>query len=465
MTSPLTTSTGTLRPMLVLALPVLAEETLTLLVGYTDWWLTGHYLEGPSYKAAMGLMAYSLWLLPSLFSAVGIGATALIARFSGAGDHTDANRVANQAIVLGIVFAALGTLGLALLAGRFVTAMQLEPQAASLALQYLWILLPAIPFIMIEQIAAACLRGAGDTVSGFVAKSIVNVVNIGLSFVLVLGVGPFPQLGWQGLAIGTACGHAVGGLILLVLLIKGRSGLRLGWKDLRIDPQLMRRLLRIGLPGGCDVLAIITCHLIYVAIINSLGTAAAAAHGLGIQIEALAYLPGSAFHVAAATMAGQYLGAKDPRRATRSVMLACLVGGSIMSTAGLVFYFGGSLLTTFFTGSIDDPTGLQTTGLLRIVAFSMPSLALVMILNGALRGSGDTLWPLLFTFLGYIGVRIPGACWLAWESVEIPLVDISIAGFGLGVAGAWYAMVADVVFRSLLVVFRFWQGGWRKTKV
>ena len=115
----------------------------------------------------------------------------------------------------------------------------------------------------------------------------------------------------------------------------------------------MRRLLRIGLPGGCDVLAIITCHLIYVAIINSLGTAAAAAHGLGIQIEALAYLPGSAFHVAAATMAGQYLGAKDPRRATRSVIMACLVGGSIMSTAGLIFYFGGSLLTTFFTGSID----------------------------------------------------------------------------------------------------------------
>ena len=81
--------------MLVLALPVLAEETLTLLVGYTDWWLTGHYLEGPSYKAAMGLMAYSLWLLPSLFSAVGIGATALIARFYGAGNHADAVRVAN----------------------------------------------------------------------------------------------------------------------------------------------------------------------------------------------------------------------------------------------------------------------------------------------------------------------------------------------------------------------------------
>ena len=136
-----------------------------------------------------------------------------------------------------------------------------------------------------------------------------------------------------------------------------------------------------------------------------------------------------------------------------------------MSGAGLVFYFAGSLLTTFFTGSIDDPTGIQTIGLLRIVAFSMPFLALVMILNGALRGSGDTLWPLLFTFLGFVGVRIPGACLLAWESIEIPLLGISIAGFGLGVAGAWYAMVADVVFRSLLVVFRFWQGGWQKIKI
>lgn len=451
--------------MLALALPVFAEEILTLMVGWTDWWLAGNFLEGASPKAAMGLMAYSMWLLPSLFSAVAIGATALIARFVGAGQQDMAQRVANQAIVLGAVLAMSATFTVAALAGPFVTLMQLEKEAATMASMYLWIIVPVIPAIMIEQVGAACLRGAGDTVSGFIAKSVVNVVNVSLSLALVTGWGPFPKLGWSGLAIGTACGHAVGGMIILVLLIKGRAGLKLRMSLLRPQWDLIRRMLRIGLPGGFDVLAVIACHLVYVRIINGLGTLSAAAHGLGVEIEALAYLPGSAFQVAAATIAGQYLGAGDPRRATRGVWTACLVGGGFMALAGLAFYFGGHYLTAFFTGSFDDSTGQLTTQLLKVVALSMPSLALAMILTGALRGSGDTVWPLVFTFIGFLCVRIPGACLLAWDEVSLPMFGITIPGFGWGVIGAWWAMVADVILRSLLVLYRFLHGGWRRLNV
>ncbi len=451
--------------MLHLALPVLAEESLTMLVGYTDWWLAGNYLQTTEHKAAMGLMAYVLWLLPSLFAAVAIGATAIVSRYVGAGDRRRASLVANQAFLLGIAFAAVVTIGAALCGNTFIQLMQLQDKAALLTSQYLAIVVCAIPFIMVEQVVPACLRGAGDTVSGFIAKSIVNLVNIAVSTLLIIGPGPVPQLGWQGLAIGTACGHIMGGSILLALLLRGRAGLRLQRRSWQLDPGICRQLLRIGLPGGADVLAVLICHLIYVAIINSLGTLEAAAHGLGIQIEAMAYLPGAAFSVAATTMVGQLLGAGQHRRAAVGAVTTCLVGCSVMAGAALVFYFGGSLLTSFFTGDPADEVGQMTADLLKIVAASTLPLGILQIMTGALRGAGDTRWPLCITFVGLIGVRIPGACLLAWPTCRILGTDLQIDGLNWGIYGAWWAMVADVFVRALLVVIRFWQGGWKWVKV
>ena len=106
-----------------------------------------------------------------------------------------------------------------------------------------------------------------------------------------------------------------------------------------------------------------------------------------------------------------------------------------------------------------------TVQLLQLVSFSMPSLALMIILNGALRGAGDTRWPLLFTFVGLICIRIPLAYWLAKDQIHLPVFDLVIDGWGMGIIGAWYAMLVDVVVRSLMIAGRFWQGGWQHIQV
>lgn len=452
--------------MLVLALPVLAEESLNLLVGYTDWFLAGRMIPGEAPKAAMGLIAYVMWLLPSLFSFVSIGATALVARFVGARDLRSATHATNQALLLGFGLAILGIVATTQLAVPFVHALQLRGETAELALRYIRIVTWAIPAIMLEYVGTACLRGAGDTVSGLMARVVLNVVNIVLSVALVVGWGPFPKLGWEGLAVGTAIGHWCGGLIILALLLRGRAGIR-AFGDaprVEIDRDLMRRMLRVGLPGGVDVLSIIACHLAYVAVINSLGTVAQASHGLGVRIEALSYLPGSAFQVAAATLAGQSLGAADPRRAMHGVLMSMTAAVAIMSSAGLVFFFGGEQLAMFFTGQPSEIT--QLTGrLLKIVAVTTPVLAVLMVLTGALRGAGDTRWMLAITFVGLVGIRLPLACLLAWPEIPLPLVGITLPGAGLGVVGAWYAMAIDCTARALLAVARFYHGGWKGLRV
>ncbi|MCE9528135.1 MAG: MATE family efflux transporter [Planctomycetales bacterium] len=456
--------TGTLRPLFALALPVMAEESLNLLVGYTDWWLAGHFLPGEEPKAAMGLMSYVLWILPTLFSLISIGAMALVARFVGAGMRKEASHVVNQAMLLGVIAAGIGIFFFLVGGPWFVSAMQLRPEAAELALRYIRIMTPAIPAIMLEQIGSACLRGSGDAVTGLIARVVLNAVNMILATLLVTGAGPFPNLGWDGLAIGTATGHMLGGLIILGMLLRGRNGMKLslGWP--RPDWATIRRVLRIGLPGGCDASAVVFCHLVYVSIINALGTEASAAHGLGLQIEALAYAPGSAFHVAAATMAGQALGAGQPQRAVRSVVIAANCGVAVMSLAGLLFFFAGEQLAQFFIGHSSGLT-LHAGELLKIVACGCPALAILNVLTGGLRGSGDTRVPLAITFIGLVGIRIPLACFLAWDQIPLPFTGITLPGLGLGVGGAWLAMVTDATVRSLLAMVRFWQGGWKEVNV
>lgn len=455
----------TWKPLLLLAWPVFAEEILNLLVGYTDWWLTGHFLAGAAYQSAMGVLAYILWLIPSLFAAVAIGATALTARFVGGQDLPAARRTMHQAFLVGAAVAIAATVGTGFGAEWFLRLLRLPDEAVPLGVSYLKIIAPVVPLMMIEQIVIACLRGAGDTVTGLVAKIAVNVVNLVLSAGLVTGWGPLPELGWQGLAVGTAAGHVVGGLILLGAVVAGRAEMKLHWRELRPDWPLIGRMWRVGLPGGLDVLAVLSCHLTYSAVINSLGTDASAAHGLGVQLEALAYSPAQAFAVAAATLAGQYLGAGDERRASRSVRAAMFGAIGFMATMLIFFQFGGWWLAEFFTGRADGETTRLTIQYLKIVSYSLPSLGVTMVLTGALRGAGDTLWSLSITFTGLALIRVPLGAFLARAEISLPGTRLVFEGLAWGVEGAWIAMVIDVVLRSLLLTGRYLHGGWKRVRV
>jgi putative MATE family efflux protein len=348
-----------------------------------------------------------------------------------------------------------------------VDALDLSGDAAANAARYLRFLLAILPLMMVEFIGIACLRAAGDTVAGLYVMLLANCVNIAVAWSLVRGVETLgiPRLGWDGLAIGAAVAFSVAGIVILSMLGRGRAGLKLSRRELRADWPTMRRVLHVGLPGGGDQLAIVCCHLLYVRAIIGLGDLATAAHGVGVRIESMAYLPGFAFHVAAQTMVGQFLGAGEPRRATRAALTTLAVGGGLMVGAGAVMFFAPNLLTRLFIRPDEIAVIDLANRLLPIVGVGMPALAVVAILGGALRGAGDTRLPILFTFTGLLLVRLPLCYVLAYDTLWLPFVESPLAGRGLGVVGAWYAMVIDAAVRCTLVATRFWQGGWRKIKV
>ncbi len=458
-------SPGTFRPMLRLSLPVLAEQLLHLLVGFTDMWLTGNLLRADAYVAAMALMIYSLWMIANLFAFVSLGATAMTARFVGAGDQSLANRVMNQSITTGALWSVVLMIITLPLAHEFVHVMGLTGTAATAAQQYLTIELCVLPAIMVERVGIACLRGAGDTVSGLVVMAIVNAINMAASYSLATGLGPFPQLGWQGIALGTAIGHCCGATMVLALLVGGRYGFHLRFRAMWPDRVLIRRILRIGIPGGVDTVSVNACNLAFLRVILQLGDVAAAAHGVAIQVEAIGFMPGGAFQIAASTMTGQYLGAGDLHRARRSVLVACGLAALVMTAAGVLFYVAAAPLSAFFLGGYQSNVVPVCVQILHVIAFAMLPLSVTIVLVGALRGAGDTRWPLAISLFGFLAVRIPLAIYLVDGQFTLPIVDYPIMGLGLGVVGAWYAMVTDIVVRAILLAWRFFHGGWQRIEV
>ena len=437
--------------MLRLALPSLAEQMLGSMVMLVDMWLAGQYLKDSPYLAAISLMAYTMWGFNSLFEFVSIGAMALVARFVGAGRRRQARLAMHQALVAGAWIALPATVVCWLGTPAFVRLMQLEGQAGELAVTYLRYTVPALTAIMITRIGAACLRGAGDTFGSMLVMGLVNVVNAALGMALVVGIGT-ASWGWLGLAIGTTGGYVAGALAMLVMLWSGRAGLRLRLRWLKPRGDLMRRLLRIGVPGGVDVMLIIVCHLWFLSLINRFGDVAAAAHGVGVRIESLAYMPGAAFQIAAGTLAGQFLGAGNARRAGRSVLAACLTGCGLMTFVGALFFFAGEPLARIFVDAEKQNIIHLAAHLLGIISWAIPLLGLQMILTGALRGAGDTRWPMLFSIIGFLGIRLP--------------LTYYVFGYTTwGVQGAWWAMVIDLSARCAMVTWRFFHGGWKRTAV
>jgi putative MATE family efflux protein len=244
----------------------------------------------------------------------------------------------------------------------------------------------------------------------------------------------------------------VGGLVPTVRLIAGRAGLRLRLRSFRFDKEVTKRLLHVGIPGGTDILFIIICQLIFLSLVNKLGSAAAAAHGVAIRLESIGFLPGVGFQIAATTLCGQYLGMRDYRRATRTVLTACLAAGTFMFLAGACMFVGAYPLVDLFLGSNQVGVAELAAPCLRIVSMAMLPLAILMVLTGALRGAGDTRWPLVFSIIGFAGVRMPLAI-LFTQTLE------------WGVIGAWYAMAIDLTIRALLVTWRFLHGGWKRSRV
>ena len=442
-----------LRQLLWLALPILAEQLLHSVVGLTDVYLAGHLRrDAVAATAAVGSVAYILWLLGLIAGAIGTGSTALVARATGAKHRSLANAVCGQTVTA----AALTGLGLALFTVLFARQVAsitgLSGEAYGFALYYVRALSVSLPFSIFLLAANSCLRGAGDTVTPAVSVIVVDIVNLALSASLSRGWFGLPEMGFRGIAIGTVTAYVIGGLLQLGVLLRGRGGLRLHPHRLRPHWHTLRRILKIGLPSGLEGILIWGANFAIVAAINQMDASnvAGSAHIITIRLESMSFLIGYAFSMAAATMVGQSLGMNDPNRAKRSAYLAYAAGGGTMGFMGVMFVLFSRHFANFLA---EDPAiiGLASKCLF-ITGFAQLGFAASMIFSAALRGAGDTVTVMAINLASILGLRLTGALLVANH-------------FKLGLPAIWVVLAGELVVRGVAVFLRFLQGGWRHVKV
>ena len=438
----------TLGKVLDLALPAVGEQTLNMMVGLVDTFLVGHL--GASALAGVGLGNSIIFLATSFFAAVATGTTALVARHVGGHQEGTAGRIMHQSMLLGIGLSI--PLSFICFAGAtfFMQLLGAEPDVVPLGATYMQIVSLSLLFTALTFVGNAALRGAGDTRTPMKVMAVVNVVNIVVAYTLIDGLGPFPQLGIAGSALGATIGRTVGCLFVLTVLARRQDFLRLTRRLMRPDKVQLRRIFNLGLPAGAEMLIMRLGMTIFGAVVASLGTDAYAAHQIVMTSESLSFQPGFGFSVAAATLMGQGLGARDPQRAEEGGLMSLKLAMIVMSGMGVLFFFFPAVFMSIFT-SDPEVIALGITPL-RIIAVAQPFLAMTMVLSGALRGAGDTRGPLVVTTLGI---------WL----VRLPLAYFLIILTSLGLPAAWLTMLVDQFVRSMFFIRRFRGGRWKTMRV
>ncbi len=444
-------SEETLREHIVrLALPAVIENLLMTAVFIANTVIIG-WLQDEVALAAVSLASVFMWASDSLFMALAISTTAVVARAWGGRDRPRAQAAAGQAILFGYLGALIVVLLLFPNAERYMRVMGAEAPVVQMGGRYLrWVIgasLLGFPLSVLNGI----MRGAGDTRTPMYITLVMNAWNIAGAFLLVFGKGPFPAYGLPGAGIAAGSARALGSILALTVLLLGRTPIqgppRAIW---RWDPALMMTLARLAIPAGGEYIVQRAGWMIFTRIITSLGTTTLAAHQVAVSLESLSFMPGVGLSVATSTLVGQALGARRPDLAERSAQTAVRYALGVMGMVGVFFFFASRPLARLYGAT---PAVVELAALaLRIGAFEQIGMAVYMVLSGALRGAGDTRAPLWVSLCGIFLLRIP-------------LVYLLAVNLRWGLTGVWISTVIDWSVRGALTAFFYLRGRWKEIEI
>lgn len=433
-----------------IAWPSLMELTLTQLASMVDLMMVGSL--GPWAITSVGLTMQPKFLMMTMFAAMNVGATALVARYKGRDDQIRANIILNQGILLTLVLSTIGAVIGFIFAEPMIRFMGTnDPQVLWGATAYLRIQMVGLVILALTSTITATLRGIGNSKTAMKYNLIGNLVNVVLNYTLIYGHFGFPRMGIIGASLATVIGQVVAFILALIVILRGDEYLHLSIKEV-FKPKLnyLKSIFNIGIPAMLEQLVMRAGMIIYSKTVASLGTVAFATHQIAMNIQALSFMNGQAFAVSATSLMGQSLGKKRPDMAQAYSRRTRRMGMMVSLFLGTIFFFLGQPIMKLYT---DDPTIIaQGVQILRLVALVQPFQSSQFIIAGALRGAGDTRATALITFLTVLLLR-PG------------LAILTINKLHWGLIGAWIALVADQLVRTLLVLGRFKSGKWKRIKI
>ena len=440
---------GMVPTILTLAWPTMLEELMQTAVQYIDTAMVGAI--GTQATAAVGATSTVNWLIGSTISAIGVGFLSFVSQACGAGDTKRAGKASSQAVLAVLVCGTFFTALMLALSGKVPVWMHVDPAIQDLAARYFFILYTPMLARTAITIFGTLLRSAGDTKTPMRVGFLVNGINVILNFLLiyptraVLGVTVFGA-GWGviGAAVASAISFVIGGVCITVVLWRHPLLSPRGQK-LRPDWDVLKPCLRVALPNALQRFGTSLGYVAFASMINSLGEITTAAHTIANTVESAFYIPGYGMQTAAATLAGNALGAGDNRRVKELARMILFIEVSLMIVSGsLLFLFAPNMMRLF---SKDAQVIALGVTVLRMVAVSEPFYGVSIIVEGMMQGMGNTLMPFVCNIAGMWGVRIVGTF-------------ICTQLLGMGLVSAWTCMIAHNLLLFVLFAGYYISGKW-----
>jgi Na+-driven multidrug efflux pump len=470
--------------IITLSWPIFAESLMNWLVGAVDTVLAAGLSEAAADAIAGG--AYINWAINLVGMSIGVGTTAVVARSVGKGRLAAANAATGQSILLSLVCAVATGVVVWLTCPWLAGLLQLKDEGYTAFVVYLRTIAFGVPGVTLMATGIAACRGAGDSLRPLLVMVGVNLVNTFVSWALA-GVdivrgnmidgevvqrtllhNPFGfNLGVSGIAWGTVLAWWLGAAAVIALLINGRSGVKLHRRRLAYDQVTTARVVRLAMPNFLEMAGMFVGNFLIVMMVGWMNSPGyLGAHIVAIRIEGISFLPGFAMSIAAATLAGQYLGAGSSRLANRSVWACAGITAAFMGVMGIAFIAFPVFITGLFT---PQATHLEMTPkLLFMVGFIQIPFGVGMVFRSALRGAGDAKVVMWITWITTWAVRLPLAYFLSGVAVPASIFGTEIANpspIQAGLVGLWWGLLIEIVVRCIAFMFRWFQGSWKHMKV
>src|SRR5215211_4136378 len=424
--------------VLGLAGPVIGENFLETLLGIVDTLLVAGL--GAVAIAGVGSALQIMFFMISALSALAIGSAVLVAQAIGAGDSARAGRLGRQSLIWSVLFSIPLSVGGLLLSGPIIGLFGLEPEVAQIGVQYLQVTMGTVVVLVALFIGGGVLRGAGDSRTPLRVTALANLLNVALAYALIYGHFGLPALGPVGSAWATFIARALALVLLLGALWRGRAGVtisgRSGWRP---DFGVARQVLGIGIPAALEQVLVTSAFLALALVVARLGTDVLAAQRITFNALSLSFLPGIGFGIAATALVGQSVGAKRIAEGGAAARVATTWAVIWMSAiAVLLIIFAPQIFHMFTSDAAVIEAGVPG---LRVLALTQPFWAVLFVQAGALRGTGNTRFPLMVT-----GTSI-------WAAVGLAFVLLETVGGGL--VSVWGAFLAVAPVMAFLMWRRF----------
>ncbi len=426
-----------IRQLATLSWPIIGLNLMNVLALAVDTAFCGRLPDATTALTALGYSTQLLFLLLVGMMGLTVGTVAVVARAHGAKDRERVDHALQQgaqlSVLLGLLAAVVGNL----IAAPFVRVLGGSEPVVECATAYLrpMLLATALPYLNI--LLGAVLRGVGNTRLAFQIALLINGLNALFNYVLVLGRFGAPSLGVEGAAYGTILAYAIGVAAMVIALRSGREpALTLHLRPVPLDRPMVGQLLRIGWPAAADMVLVNAAFLSIVGMLGSIDQIAVAAHGVGLRVQALAFVPGMAIAQATAALTGQALGARTPERVrlvARAGVLLCL---SVMSVLALILFAFDAHILAIFEIDPAGPLGQYALMWMHELGAAMPVAGVHTALVGVLQGAGATMVPLRINILA--------------TTLQVPASWLLGIWMGWGPFGVWMAFPLSFLLRTAL---------------